>query len=104
MLELILLLLAGAAALLAVMAIGRPSPMPLVERAIYRVLAVAAWLEDVGTALDAALLRYRIERKFVQIELESTRHREESSAAIGYAQTPAPGTIWFPEREEIERN
>jgi hypothetical protein len=74
--SILIMLAIAAVALLAVAAVGRPSHMTVAERLIYRLLQFAAWLETVGTALDAALLRYRMERSVVMIELASTRQRE----------------------------
>jgi hypothetical protein len=75
----ILLLLCAGGSMVALVLLTRPSHLPLAERIIYRVLAFAAFCERLGTALDCGLLRYRLERRLVVIEMESTRQRVEAA-------------------------
>ena len=53
----------------------RSGGLPLSERMVLTMLRLAAWLERVATAWDAAIVRYRMERKLTVIEMESTRER-----------------------------
>lgn len=76
----ILLLACASASMLALVLLTRPARLPLAERIIYRVLALAAWLENLGTALDHGLWRYRQERRIVRIEMVSTEQRERAEA------------------------
>jgi hypothetical protein len=57
------------------------SETPLSERVCLAMLRFAAWLENVGTAYDAAILRYRMERRLVCIEMASTAERQYAAAA-----------------------
>ena len=64
---------------------------PLSERACRLVLRFAAWLECVGAAWDAAILRYRMERKMVSITLASTATRNAAGAVAKAAKAFTEG-------------
>lgn len=53
----------------------RRQPLPATEQFVLSLLRLAAWIERTATALDAAIVRYRIERRCLVIEMESTRAR-----------------------------
>lgn len=63
-------------AAVALLAIGPHRRMPLSERVVLSLLHLAAWIERTATALDAAIVRYRMERQTLCVRLESTRMRE----------------------------
>ena len=69
------LLIGFAVLALVTLAPRRYSGMPLSERAVMSLLRLAAWIERIATAMDAGLLRYRLERATLVIEMESTRQR-----------------------------
>lgn len=48
---------------------------PPSEQFTFTLLRLAAWLEHVGTALDCAIVRYRMERQATEIVLQSTETR-----------------------------
>jgi hypothetical protein len=60
---------------------------PISERACLLILRFAAWAEAVATAYDAAILRYRMERRAASIEMASTAERmmAEEEADTGRA-------------------
>lgn len=73
----ITLVLAGAAFLIAHRSRAQPKrePMPMSEYLVFLLLRFAAWMERTATAMDAAIVRYRMERRTLSIHLESTRAR-----------------------------
>lgn len=71
-----LLLFGAIAGALLVFAPSRGEGRPLSERLVLRLLLLAAWLEHVATAWDAAIVRYRLERALLCIEMQSTSERE----------------------------
>jgi hypothetical protein len=58
----------------------RSNRLPATEQFVLSLLQVAAWVEHTAIALDAAILRYRMERQTFSIEMESTRAREATHA------------------------
>jgi hypothetical protein len=56
--------------------------LPLSERVCLRLLELAAWLDDLGSAWDGAILRYRHERQLTQVVMESTAERQSHLRAI----------------------
>ena len=54
----------------------RKTRLPATEQFVRSMLHLAAWIERTATALDAAIVRYRIERRALVIRLESTEQRE----------------------------
>lgn len=65
-----------------VLAPKRHNTMPVSERAVDRLLRLAAWLEHVAIAWDAAILRYRMERRMLSIQMDSTRERERRAKTV----------------------
>ncbi len=59
----------------------RRQHLPATEQLVLSLLHLAAWIERTATALDAAIVRYRIERRCLVIEMESTRARLETDHA-----------------------
>jgi hypothetical protein len=76
-------ILGAAAMLLAIVILAprRGSGLPAVERGCLTLFRLAAWLERLGSAWDAAIVRYRLERMALVIDLASTREREGRRAA-----------------------
>jgi hypothetical protein len=64
---------------LAMLMLGRrrSTGLPPSEQFVSSLMHIAAWIEPIGCALDSAIVRYRIERKRLVIELESTQKRLE---------------------------
>jgi hypothetical protein len=52
-----------------------PRRLPLSEALVLAALHLAAWIEHTATAMDAAIVRYRMERRLLCIEMESTTTR-----------------------------
>lgn len=55
----------------------RRSGLPPSEQFVTSLMHIAAWIEHIGCALDSAIVRYRMERQQLVIELESTQKRLE---------------------------
>ena len=53
----------------------RKGRLPASEQFVHSLLSLAAWIERTATAIDAGILRYRLERRILVIEMESTRAR-----------------------------
>jgi putative Mn2+ efflux pump MntP len=53
----------------------RKHRLPATEQFVLSLLHLSAWIERTATAMDAAIVRYRIERRCLAINMESTRTR-----------------------------
>ena len=75
----LLLILAALALLVPMVAPRRHNRLPATEQFILSLLHIAAWIKRTGTAMDAGLVRYRVERRALTIQLDSTRGRTASA-------------------------
>jgi len=78
-----ILLVLGFVALAVFMAAPRRKHrLPATEQFVLSLLHLSAWIERTATAMDAAIVRYRIERLCLEIRLESTSQREIEGASL----------------------
>jgi putative Mn2+ efflux pump MntP len=78
-----ILLVLGFVALAVFMAAPRRKHrLPATEQFVLSLLHLSAWIERTATAMDAAIVRYRIERLCLEIRLESTNQREIEGASL----------------------
>ena len=69
------ILIAFLALVIVMAAPRRKGRLPASEQFVHSLLSLAAWIERTATAIDAGIVRYRLERRILLIELESTRAR-----------------------------
>ena len=53
----------------------RKGRLPASEQFVHSLLSLAAWIERTATAIDAGIVRYRLDRRMLCIDMESTRAR-----------------------------